>query len=121
MRRKFSHLRGILDDLKMKFEAHHDIYLLAGQCWHTHWFLYKKKTSEKKFDVNTRYPTRARWNFRGLLDDSLFLYLEFDMNKRLKNWGNYEILRIEFGGFIVTIVTYVCTRTPAFIVSHSFF
>ena len=48
-------------------------------------FYTKKKTSEKKFDVNTRYPTRARWNFRGLLDDSLFLYLEFDMNKRLKN------------------------------------
>ena len=32
-----------------------------------------------------------------------FLYLEFDMNKYLKNWGNYEVLRMELGGFIVTI------------------
>ena len=32
-----------------------------------------------------------------------FLYLEFDMNKHLKNWGNYEVLRMELGGFIVTI------------------
>ena len=32
-----------------------------------------------------------------------FLYLEFDVNKYLKNWGNYEVLRMELGGFIVTI------------------
>ena len=32
-----------------------------------------------------------------------FLYLEFDMNKYLKNWGNYEVLRMELGGFIVII------------------
>ena len=32
-----------------------------------------------------------------------FLYLEFDENKYLKNWGNYEVLRMELGGFIVTI------------------
>ena len=87
MRRKCSHLCGILDDLKMKFEMHHDIYLPTGQCWHMIYTLdfYTKKTSEKTFDVNTRYPRRARWDFRGVLDDGLFLYLEFDMNKRLKN------------------------------------
>ena len=30
----------------------------------------KKKPSEKKFDVNTRYPRRARLDFRGVLNDS---------------------------------------------------
>ena len=61
-----------------------------------------KKTSRKKFDVNTTVSRRARWDFRGVFDGSLFLYLKFDMNKYLKNWGNYEVLRIELGGFIVT-------------------
>ena len=45
----------------------------------------KKKTSEKKFDVNTRYPRRAQWDFRGALEESLFVYLDLDMNKNLKN------------------------------------
>ena len=79
--------------------------------WYIHWiFTYKKnqnnnnKKQEKKFDVNTRVPRRARWDFRGVLDDSLFFtYLKFDMNKYLKNWGNYEVLRIELEEFIVTI------------------
>ena len=71
--------------------------------WYTHWiFIQKKqkqeKPSEKKFDVNTRYLRRARWDFRGVLDDSLFLYLEFHMNKYLKNWRNYEVLPIKLGG-----------------------
>ena len=44
-----------------------------------------KKTSRKKFDVNTTVPRRTRWDFRGVFHDSLFLYLEFDMNKYLKN------------------------------------
>ena len=30
----------------------------------------KKKPSQKKFDVNTRYPRRARLDFRGVLNDS---------------------------------------------------
>ena len=64
-------------------------------------FLCKKK--QKKFDVNTRVPRRARWDFWGVVDDTLFLYLEFDMNKYLKNWGNYEVLQIELREFIVTI------------------
>ena len=72
--------------------------------WYIHWIFIQKKTSEKKLDVNARYPRRARWDFRGVLDDKLFLYLESDMNKHLKNWGNYEVLWIKFGGFIVTIV-----------------
>ena len=86
MRRKFTYLCKILDDMKMQFETHHDIYLPAGHCWHmihTLNFYTKKqkqeKPSEKKFDVNTRYLRRARWDFRGVLDDSLFLYLELDM------------------------------------------
>ena len=89
----------------MKFQTY-VIYLPAGQCWHMIYTLnfYLKKTSEKKFDANTRYPRRARWDFRGVLDDSLFLYLEFGMNKYLKNWGNYEVLRMKLGGFIVTII-----------------
>ena len=38
-------------------------------------FLYKKKkTSEKKFDVNIRYPRRARWDFRGVLNEFIFLF-----------------------------------------------
>ena len=44
-----------------------------------------KKTSRKKFDVNTTVSRRARWDFRGVFDGSLFLYLKFDMNKYLKN------------------------------------
>ena len=58
----------------------YDIYI---EFLHTH--TQKKKTSEKKFDVNTRYPRRAQWDFRGALDESLFLYLDLDMNKNLKN------------------------------------
>ena len=42
------------------------------------------KQTQKKSGVNTRVPRPARWDFRGLLDDSLFLSLEFDMNKYLK-------------------------------------
>ena len=47
--------------------------------------------------------------FRDVLDgiseawSMIFLYLEFDMNKYLKNWGNYEVLQIELRKFIVTI------------------
>ena len=48
-------------------------------------FIKKKEKKQKKFDVNTRDPRRAGWNFQGVLDDSLFLYLEFDMNKYLEN------------------------------------
>ena len=53
--------------------------------------------------MSTLDPRRARWDFWGVLDDTLFLYLEFDMNKYLKNWGNYEVLQIELRKFIVTI------------------
>ena len=99
----------ILDDLNINFETHDDIYLPAGQCWHMIYTLNfysqkrknnnNNKTSQKKFDVNTRVPRRARWDFRGVLDDSLFLYFSFDMNKYLKNWGNYDfrfILKRDF-------------------------
>ena len=102
-----SYLCEILDDLKMNFESHHDLYLPAGQCWHMIYTLnfYKKgkKTSQKKFDVNTRDPRRARWDFQGVLDDSIFLYLDFDMNKYLKNWGNYKVLW-KFEGFIIIVI-----------------
>ena len=33
----------------------------------------------------SEFPRRLDGN---LLDESLFLYLEFDMNKYLQNWGN---------------------------------
>ena len=40
------------------------------------------------------------------IDENLFLYLEFDMNKYLKSWGNYEVLwSIE--GFVVFIIIYL--------------
>ena len=49
--------------------------------------------------------------FRDVLDEIseawLFLYLEFDMNKYLKNWGNYEVLQIELRKFIVTVFFYL--------------
>ena len=49
--------------------------------WYTLNFLLKKKNaSQKKFDVNTRVPRHARWDFWAVLDDSLFLYLELDIN-----------------------------------------
>ena len=91
-----------------KFETHHDIYLPASQCWHMIYTLnlYKKKTSEKKFDVNTTYPRRTRWDFQGVLDETLFLHLEFDINKYLKNWGSYEVLS-SIGGFIIVVIIYL--------------
>ena len=102
-----SYLCEILDDLKMNFESHHDLYLPAGQCWHMihtlNFYKKGKKTSQKKFDVNTRDPRRARWDFQGVLDDSIFLYLDFDMNKYLKNWGNYKVLW-KFEGFIIIVI-----------------
>ena len=80
--------------------------------WYTHWiFIQKKqkqeKPSEKKFDVNTRYLRRARWDFRGVLDDSLFLYLEFDINKYLKNWGNYEKLLMKLGYLLLLLLFFI--------------
>ena len=64
----------------------------------------KKKTREKKCDVNTRYPRRARWDFRVVLDDYFYIWTLTWLNiwrieERMKycewNWG---------GGFIVTII-----------------
>ena len=94
------------DYLKINFETHHDIYLPASQCRHliyTLIFFIKKNRKQKKFDVNTRDPRRARWDFQGVLDDSIFLYLDFDMNKYLKNWGNYKVLW-KFEGFIIIVI-----------------
>ena len=114
-----------------KFETHHDVYLPAGQCWHMIYTLnlYTKKpqnkTSENKFNVNTTYPRRARWDFQGVLDDTLFLHLEFDMNKYFKNWGSYEVLR-KIGGFIIIVVIiyslalYRILRCAAMILSANF-
>ena len=45
----------ILDDLKMNFETHHDIYLPAGQCWHmiyTLTFLFKNNKKRKQAKRN---------------------------------------------------------------------
>ena len=70
----------------------------------------KKKTSEKNFDVNTRVPRRARWDFRCVLDDSLFLYLEFDLNKYLKNWLNYEVLRMKLGDLLLLLLLFIYWR-----------
>ena len=99
------------DYLKMNFETHHDIYLPASQCWHMiytlNFFIKKKEKKQKKFDVNTRDPRRARWNFQGVLDDSLFLYLEFDMNKYLKNWGNYEVLQMKLGYLLSLLLLFI--------------
>ena len=38
-----------------------------------------------RFDGNTRSLTRAQWDFQCVLDYSLFLYLEFNINKYLWN------------------------------------
>ena len=70
----------------------------------------KKKTSEKNFDVNTRVPRRARWDFRCVLDDSLFLYLEFDLSKYLKNWLNYEVLRMKLGDLLLLLLLFIYWR-----------
>ena len=73
-------------------------------------FLLKKKKQKNK---NKNKTKQAKANlmstveFRDVLDDSLFSYLEFDMNKYLKNWGNYDVLRIKLGKFIVTIFFYL--------------
>ena len=98
------------DYLKINFETHHDIYLPASQCRHliyTLIFFIKKNRKQKKFDVNTRDPRRARWDFQGVLDDSLFLYLEFDINKYLKTWGNYEVLRMKLGYLLLLLLLFI--------------
>ena len=84
--------------------------LASVDIWYIHWTFNKKKTSQKKFDVNSRYPRRARWDFRGVLDHSLSLYLEFDMNKYLKNWGNYEVLRMKFGDLLLLLLLFIYWR-----------
>ena len=81
--------------------------LASVDIWYIQWTFNKKKTSQKKFDVNSRYPRRARWDFRGVLDDSLFLYLEFDMNKYLKNWGNYEVLQMKLGYLLSLLLLFI--------------
>ena len=101
----------ILDDLKMKFETHHDIYLPAGQCWH---WIFTLKKSQKKFAVNNRDPRRARWDFRDLLDDSLLLYLKFGMNTYLKYWGNYKVLQMKLGDLLLLLLLFIgALRDPA--------
>ena len=73
-------------------------------------FLLKKK-QEKKFDVNTRVPRRARWDFRGVLNDSLFfIYLKFVINKYLKNWGNYKVLRMKLGYLLLLLLLFIYWR-----------
>ena len=86
--------------------------------WYIHWiFTYKKnqnnnnKKQEKKFDVNTRVPRRARWDFRGVLNDSLFfIYLKFVINKYLKNWGNYKVLRMKLGYLLLLLLLFIYWR-----------
>ena len=34
----------------------------------------EKKTIQKKFDVSTRVPRRARWDFRGVLEDNFYIW-----------------------------------------------
>ena len=90
------------------FETHHGIYLPAGQRWHTIYtlnYFFLKKKNPKKFHVNTRVPRRARW-------DSLFLYLEFDMNKYLKNRGNYEVLQIKLGDLLLLFIYWRFMGSP---------
>ena len=45
----------ILDDLKMRFETHHDIYLPAGHCWYLTYTLdfYLKKSEQKRDLIST--------------------------------------------------------------------
>ena len=72
----------------MIFETHHDIYLPADQCWHmiyTLSFYTKKKKSEKKFIVKTTYLRRARWYFRGVLNDSFFYIYIWNLT-RINIW-----------------------------------
>ena len=45
-----------------------------------------------------RYPRRARRDFRGVLDESLFLYMKFKMNKYLRNCGCCHVLQSIGGG-----------------------
>ena len=78
----------ILDDLKIKFETHHDIYLPTGQCWHmihTLIFYTKKKKQAKRNLMSTLDIRDVRDGISEAYSMSLFFYLEFNMNKYLKN------------------------------------
>ena len=61
-----------------------------------------------------RYPRRARRDFRGVLDESLFLYMKFKMNKYLRNCGCCHVLQSIEGrgggggwGWFITIIIYL--------------
>ena len=45
--------------------------------------IYSKKQKQKQKEVKRNLMSTL--DFRGVLDESLFLYLDFDMNKYLKN------------------------------------
>ena len=96
---------------KIRFEMHHEIYLPAGQCWHIwhiHCIFYshvKIKKKNRNLMSTLRYPRRARRDFRGVLDESLFLYMKFKMNKYLRNCGCCHVLQsIERGGDLLLLL-----------------
>ena len=65
----------------------YDIYI-------AYFIVTQKKTKKNRNLMSTlRYPRRARRDFRGVLDESLFLYMKFKMNKYLRNCGCCHVLQ----------------------------
>ena len=74
--------------------------------WYIHWIFVntQKSKKQKQREKQVKRNLMSTLDFGGVLDESLFLYLDFDMNKYLKNWGNYKVLQIKLGGFNVAII-----------------
>ena len=99
--------------------------------WYIHWIFTHKKEKTTTTTKQVKRNLMSTLEFRDVLDgiseacSMIFLYLEFDMNKYLKNWGSYEVLR-KIGGFIIIVITifslalYGILRCAAMILSANF-
>ena len=66
-----------------------------------------------------RHPRRAWRDFQGVLNESLFLYMKFQANKYLRNWGCCEVLRSI--GDDLLILWFTCWRFMGYCAAMFFF
>ena len=76
-------------------------------------FLYKKKKKAKR----NLLSKLGIWDMLDGISEAcsmivffLYIYLEFDMNKYLKNWGNYEVLQMKLGDLLLLLLLFIYWR-----------